>query len=166
MEMPVTKSSLRQKIVMDEIAGKNNAIQSYDKTLWTIRSGFLTLLFAAWGAVLSVVANNPYLLETVLVGMVCISFGLTFAGFLIDLNYVKRKFRCIHALAVLLDEAFRNIDTLDRMRKRKVWLRVSGDDVHLPPAKGYKNEVLVSCIIYPVPFISILVGAIITFLFL
>lgn len=41
-----------EKIIQSEISGKNAAINSYDKMMWTVRSGFLTLVFAAWGLII------------------------------------------------------------------------------------------------------------------
>lgn len=49
---------LIRQIVFDEIKGKNSAIHAYDKMIWTIRTGFLTLLFAGWGLLLSAVGKN------------------------------------------------------------------------------------------------------------
>ena len=37
--------SLHKEIILGEIAGKNSAIHAYDKILWMIRSGYLTLFY-------------------------------------------------------------------------------------------------------------------------
>ena len=44
--------SFLQELILNEIKGKNAAIHAYDRMSWTVRSGFLTLFFAAWGLVL------------------------------------------------------------------------------------------------------------------
>ena len=44
------------KLVNSEIAGKNNAIHAYDKMIWTVRTGFLTLVFVAWSFVIKAAA--------------------------------------------------------------------------------------------------------------
>ena len=71
--MPTTES-LEKKILLDEIAGKNQAIHSYDSMLWVIRTGFLTLLFTGWGLVLSSkdIANLPHP-EAILSALVVLS---------------------------------------------------------------------------------------------
>ena len=44
--------SLHKDIILGEIAGKNAAIHAYDKILWMIRTGYLTLFYGAWAIVL------------------------------------------------------------------------------------------------------------------
>ena len=40
------------KTIGDEISGKYQAIHKYDKIMWTLRSGFLTLVFGGGGLVI------------------------------------------------------------------------------------------------------------------
>ncbi len=40
------KEELFTKIVLGEISGKNPAIHDYDKMVWSVRTGLLTLYFA------------------------------------------------------------------------------------------------------------------------
>jgi hypothetical protein len=41
-----------EKIISDETAGKNAAINTYDRMMWTMRSRYLTLVFGGWGFVI------------------------------------------------------------------------------------------------------------------
>ena len=43
------KPELLEHMILEEIKGKNAAIHSYDKMMWTFRSGYLTLVFADGG---------------------------------------------------------------------------------------------------------------------
>lgn len=168
--VPASNLSLQQKIVMDEIAGKNNAIQTYDQTLWKIRSGFLTLFFAAWGALLSMsglfssgLQNAD--LKAIATAMLSVSFGLSVGGFIIDLNYIRRKYRCIYALSHLLTDAFDNIDTPGSYKHKAVWMKISGDDKDIKPNKvnSYKGALVEPLVLYSVPFLSILTGILLAF---
>lgn len=163
------ETSNKQKIVMDELAGKNNAIQTYDQTLWKIRSGFLTLLFAGWGALLSFLGDNPEMIAPFTAAMFCVSVGLSVAGLLIDLDYIERKYRCIVALRLLLEDAWKHIDEPDEFENKDKWLRISGDDTDIdftkPPCEpyeknSYKRARKVPFLIYLGALASILVGLI------
>ena len=50
--------SLQKDIILGEIAGKNTAIHAYDKILWMIRTGYLTLFYGGWAIVLNVIADS------------------------------------------------------------------------------------------------------------
>jgi hypothetical protein len=41
------------KTTGDEISVKIQAIHAYDKIVWTVRSGFLTLVFGGWGFIIN-----------------------------------------------------------------------------------------------------------------
>ncbi len=160
------ETTIIQKMVLDEISGKNNAIQSYDVTLWKIRSGFLTLLFAGWGALLSFLGDNAELIFSSTTAMFFVSLGLSLGGLFIDLNYVKRKFRCIKSLRLLLEDAYDHINEPDNFKNQNKWLRISGDDVEIGTAGGYRYALLVPYLIYIVPIISIAAGLFAMHLFL
>jgi hypothetical protein len=49
---------LLQKLFLDEITGKNQAIHAYDRMIWTVRTEFLTLFFAGWGILLKSIVDN------------------------------------------------------------------------------------------------------------
>ncbi|MBL0007106.1 MAG: hypothetical protein IPP25_07940 [Saprospiraceae bacterium] len=90
-----------EKFVSTEIGGKNTAIHAYDKMMWMVRSGYLTLVFAGWGFVIKAALENsldiqfikPYILL-----LSSFSIVLAFGAFLIDRNYARRKFRVITAV--------------------------------------------------------------------
>jgi len=90
-----------EQIILDEIGGKNNAIHAYDHMLWTVRSGFLTLFFVGWGFLLKGLLDQQHpgavdeAVTRVMTPMLLVSLGLSVGGFIIDLNYVRRKFRVI-----------------------------------------------------------------------
>ena len=48
---------MAESMLEKELAGKHNAAQVYDQRIWKIRTGFLTLSFASWGALIAVDEN-------------------------------------------------------------------------------------------------------------
>ena len=94
------------KIIHGEIEGKNRAIHAYDKIIWMIRSGYLTVFFIAWSILLKTLlehgGNPPAGLNGILLAMLLITLILSMGAFVIDINYIRRKFRVIHALDALL----------------------------------------------------------------
>jgi hypothetical protein len=158
-----------QKIVMDEIAGKNLAIHSYDKMIWMIRSGFLTLFGAGWGIFFKSIADNIMsnfllfrenlvLLRPVFIALLLISFALGIGGFTIDQCYVRRKFRVIHALDQILQAMVEKKDPGSRCPEEIMgYLRVSGDkdDQTYALVTGYRVERMNGLIIYFIPLIVV-----------
>jgi len=98
--------NLLQKIILDEMTGKNQAIHSYDKMIWAVRTGLLTLLFAGWGILIKSIIDNSsgtqITLNRLLIAMLLVSAALSVGGLIIDQNYIRRKFRVIYALDCLL----------------------------------------------------------------
>ena len=95
-----------EKFVLDEVAGKNDAIHGYDKIIWIIRSGFLTLVFAGWAILLKEMAGNMRLLKDasyLVLGMLFLSIGLAVVGYIVDFNYLRRKFRVVNIKNKLVD---------------------------------------------------------------
>lgn len=170
--------SLIKRVVLDEITGKNQAIHAYDKMVWTVRTGFLTLVFAGWGLLLSSVADSFTGCEgsdpvvkawPLLAAMVAVSVGLAVAGFIVDLNYVRRKFRVISALnglmAVIIEHDEAELMNREFIAKHlRPFLSISGDSGSRDYASvsGYKGARTISLIIYSVPLIG--VATAITFL--
>ena len=159
--------SFINQILLEEIAGKNKAIHAYDKILWTVRSGFLTIFFAGWGFFLESVVDisNREVLANITSLMLFVSAGISICGFIIDLNYVQRKFRVISALNQLYLIIVDNPD-ISQMMNDKTYegaiakvVRVSGDSgdksYHIP---GYEKEREVSFAIFFLPLISIGLG--------
>jgi hypothetical protein len=160
--------SFVEQIFLDEIAEKNKAIHAYDHILWTVRSGFLTLFFIGWGFVLKGILNEPnlHVVARVIIPMLFLSMGLSVGGFVIDLNYVRRKFRVIAALnrlysILLVPHNISQIIVSDENQRESLLkvVRISGDSgdrsYRIP---GYRNALMVSTLIYFIPIVLLLVG--------
>ena len=160
-----------KSLISSEVAGKNNAIHAYDRMVWTVRSGFLTLVFAGWSLTIkSAIENNINLLHVIPYVFMLTGFTLSLAigAFMIDRNYVRRKFRVITAVNTLMD-IITNSDLSDEQTQRNHQLpgllKISGDTDNSSYRSGaYENELLVSRIIYIVP--SMLVVGIAIYCFL
>ena len=142
-----------------EIAGKNAAIHAYDSMMWRVRSGYLTLLFAAWGYILGGALGkdaNIALIHRVTLSMLVISIGLALAGLLVDLNLKKRKFRVIASLNKLYAALWHGV--LDSSVQGE--LRVAGDSGGESYAQvaGYSSSRNLLFIIYGIPVALVAVG--------
>lgn len=158
--------TLREQIVIDEIAGKNAAIHAYDQIIWVARTGFLTLFFAGWALLLRALAEDcaasadavkPYIPI-----MLIISTGLTVGGMVVDLNYVVRKFRVIASLNKLMEIGFRYADQLDTLPKEKETevfsiLQVTGEGETSSCAipEGRRTAIIAALTVYIIPFICL-----------
>ncbi len=154
------KEELTSKIILGEITGKNQAIHAYDKMIWTVRTGFLTLFFASWGILLKSIVDNSSSTQTslqcVLVPMLFISITLSIGGLMIDQNYVRRKFRVIHALDSLLLILMKDIVQIDNNKNQIIdYIQVSGDkdDKNYQKVSGYRPAWRTGLVIYLVPLI-------------
>lgn len=155
--------SLRQQLVIDEMAGKNAAIHAYDHIIWVVRSGYLTLFFAGWALILKALieAAPGDSVNTYIPMMVIMSAGLSIGGLVIDLNYILRKFRVIASLNRLMELAFKYGDSLDSLGNDEddfmKALRVAGDSgkssFGIP--EGYQRAVVAAFIVYFTPFICL-----------
>lgn len=154
------------KIIQGEIEGKNAAIHAYDKMMWTVRSGFLTLVFGGWGLVIksavetkaALAAIKPYILM-----LSAFTIALAIGAYLIDRNYARRKFRVIHAanelMQLLMKTDLENID--DIKSKLRTLLQISGDaDNKSYRFRAFFNEMKVSKIIYMLTSVLIMLIAI------
>lgn len=150
---------LSEQIVLGEIAGKNAAIHAYDKIIWVIRSGYLTLFFAGWALMLqALIENSTQTSETTsyILAMLVVSVGLTVGGFVVDLNYILRKFRVINALNCLTEFAINHESSVNNNEINKELiqlLNVSGD----PYPSGRRTAIRAAIIIYMTPFICLVV---------
>lgn len=142
------------KIIQGEIEGKNTAIHAYDKMMWTVRSGYLTLVFGGWGLVIKSAVETKAELPTIkpyILMLSAFTIALAIGAYLIDRNYARRKFRVIHAvnelMQLLMKTDFENID--DIKIKLKSLLQISGDaDNKSYRFNAFFNEMKVSNIIY------------------
>jgi len=157
-----------QQVLLDEIAGKNAAVHAYDRILWTIRSGFVTVLFVGWGFILRSLAESaqPRVRPGVATAMLIASAGLAVTAFIVDIHYARRKFRVIADLNELLAYTVRYATSLlpDRPEvpapeSLLQVLCVSGesDDDRFRGA-GYTRAARISAVVYGVPPTFILAG--------
>ena len=154
------ENSFISKIIIDEIGGKNQAIHAYDKMIWTVRTGFLTVFFAGWGILLKSFvdksSDQPISQHDILIVMLLISITLSCGGYIIDVNYVRRKFRVIYALDKLLLTIMKRRETIiSDPQEIEKYLQVSGDkyDDNYKKVSGYSPALKSALIIYVVPII-------------
>jgi len=160
--------SFTEQIILGEIAGKNKAIHAFDSILWTVRSGFLTLFFVGWGFILRGAINERelHVVARVIIPMLLVSLGLSVGGFIIDLNYVKRKFCVISALNLLLPIVLEHPDISQNIENDKnkskslsKVVRVSGDSGDKSyRIAAYNNALVISVAIYFIPLVFLVVG--------
>lgn len=159
----MSEENLIQRIVLDEITGKNQAIHAYDRMIWTIRTGFLTLFFAGWGILFkSIVDSSSHIkdLGLIMVAMLMVSVAISIGGFVLDCNYTRRKFRVIFALDTLLLKILQKGNgILNNPLELEEIINVSGDkdDRNYKKVSGYKPALKAARIIYCTPLVIALV---------
>lgn len=161
-----------QKLVSSEIEGKNNAIHAYDKMVWTVRSGFLTLIFAGWSiAVKAAIESHASLIELIPYFFVLSIFSLSLAigAYRIDRNYARRKFRVItalnHLIQVIMNTESSKMESINNNELTQL-LSISGDaDNDSYKMQPYYNEINISRIIYGVPSL-VITGIFIYYIFI
>lgn len=157
-------TSFRQKMIINEIAGKKAAIHAYDKIVWTVRSGFLTLVFAGWALVIKAAIESDAEINEVApyFFMLCaFSIVLAVGGYLIDRNYVRRKFRVIRAVNDMM-HAMTQADFDDKQVDFGDLLGISGDADNKKYRIGaYRIEMVVTSTIYSVP--GVLIAALLVY---
>lgn len=146
-----------KQTVLNEISGKNVAIHAYDKIIWQVRTGFLSLTFGGWTFIIKgAIENGKTILQTsdFFYIMIAISIVLGISGFLIDRNYIRRKFRVINSLSILQELLinneidFENIKDTDRL-KIIPHIKIVGDSGNKNyKGVGYKQELTVSYLIF------------------
>ena len=159
--------SFLQELILNEIKGKNAAIHAYDRMSWTVRSGFLTLFFAAWGLVLGGMVKEhrtPSEMLPITTALLVVSLGLALGGLAIDMGYVVRKFKVINALNNLLQLLVDSGGDSDALLASEVrqslrhMLRVSGDSRGESLEKGWSVAAGLGAVIYILPFLVTVVG--------
>jgi hypothetical protein len=155
----MSELSLIEKLVLDEISGKNQAIHAYDRMMWTVRTGFLTLFFAGWGILLKALVEKPSrepdaLANRILLVMLLVSVALGTGGLVVDRNYTRRKFRVIYALDKLMSGVVRRHGQVHGdLGDIEAFLQVSGDkrDKNYRNVSGYRGEAAAGWTIYLLP---------------
>lgn len=157
-----TGSPLLQKIIQDELGGKYAGIHAYDKYMWTVRSGYLTLVFGAWGFFVksALEAQNVTIdkIRMYIIILAIMTILLSIGAFLIDRNYGRRKFRVINAvnafMKLVVSRSF-NLNEEHTIEKLAGLLQISGDasnDTY--KCSAYQNELFVGAIIFILPLFS------------
>lgn len=154
------KSNLLNQIILNEIGGKNMAVHAYDGIIWKVRTGFLTLIFAGWGIILTGLAQKNVELpeaEPFILIMLIVSSGLSIPGSVIDINYIRRKFRVIRDLNKLLRIAPKLAaeDADSYLQDLELCMRVSGDsgDDSYKQVTGYYGAFIAGLVVYFFPLI-------------
>jgi hypothetical protein len=159
--------TLLEKIVLGEVEGKHKAIHAYDAMMWKIRTGFLTLLFGGWAILLKGLAEDicthrPREYVALVLGLLLFSGGFAVGAWIIDRNYLQRKFRVIFALNRLLEEV--RSSGGDLMKVSPDLLKIAGDNADMPfEGRGYRNASLTELSVYLAP-LAILAAALLVIL--
>ncbi len=156
-------------LVLGQIEGKNKALHAYDGMIWRVRAGALTLLFAGWGVLLSALASQsqPTLSRDqvgwLVVALGTLSLSLTIGGFVIDLNYVRRKFRVIHAMLEFYKHVKQDpsgdFESAQARSLLETFLDISGDNgTKNYRGRGYTQAFWVAVIVYSVPLAGVAIA--------
>ena len=166
----MTKEQL-EDLVKNELAGKNGAIHAYDKMMWTVRTGFITLVFAGWGLLIKAAVEYGRTImqvESYIDMLAAATIIIAVSGYMVDSNYAKRKFRVISAidqltkLWILTDPGKINDD--DQAEFIRL-LSISGDVANNKyKSSAFSNEQFVSIVIYFFPAASTAIFAILLIL--
>ena len=147
-------------MLTNELAGKHTAAQVYDERIWKIRTGFLTLTFASWGALLAVGSDLKAAREGA-APLLAITLALAVAGFVVEFFYVCRKARCVKVINDMSVNLYRLLESHQSAGEAvRHWLRFSGDDDEVSP-KGsplFTWAVAESLIIYLTPAVGFVVA--------
>lgn len=161
--MKTESRDVLSQLVLGEIAGKNAANHAYDKILWQIRSGYLTLVFVGWSVLLKAIAeanlDNARGLRLTL-GLVLVTIGLAIGGWFIDRGYLRRKFRVILAQNDLVNAIKESPESLANVPVQL--LTVSGDNGEARFASvGYAENLRAATAVYFVPLFAIIAAVIV-----
>ena len=167
-----SKNPIFYQLLFNELEGKNRAIHAYDSILWKVRTGFLTLIFAGFGIILSGLIKDGVDIsraQQYLFVMLLVSSGLSISAIIIDINYLNRKFRVIRHLNKLLKVA----STLDanpneeKLKELRQYFKVSGDSGgnFYKDVKGYSGALSIAFFVYLIP-VFVLWGGWIFFAFI
>lgn len=147
--------SIAEKLVFVEIGGKNAAIHAYDKIIWQVRLGFLTLVFGGWTLIIesSIEIGKQFQeVKEYFIFMSVLSIITAIGAFAIDKKYVKNKFRVVLSLTKLQEKMLeiRNDKMVDNLLTDiQDYIGVVGDSGDAQfKGKGYNSEMTVVFWIY------------------
>ena len=164
---PSTQYSILEQVVLAEVEGKNLAIHAYDGMVWKVRSGFLTLFFGGWSILLKAIVAAPApnwdTDGALAIALLLFSFGFALVAWVIDRNYIRRKFRVILSLDALTATL---INSGGDVRKIPAALiNVAGDNSDmLFDCGGYRQARRAELAIYLVPLLALISGLGVIFL--
>jgi hypothetical protein len=152
-----------QQLINHELAGKNAAIHAYDKMMWTVRTGFLTLTFAGWGLLIKAAVENNRSIQEIdafIIMLAVTTLVIAISAFLIDRNYARRKFRVIAAanelVSVWLSTDDGKVDLASESKFVSL-LQISGDAANKAyECAAYNNELFVGRVIYLFPCLMVI----------
>jgi hypothetical protein len=159
--------TLLEKFILTEIQGKYTAIHAYDKMMWMVRSGFLTLVFAGWGFVVKAAVESSLTIQLIkpyIFILSAFSLILAYGAFLIDRNYARRKFRVITAVNDLVRMVLSHDLSKDVNCNNLIdLLNISGDaDNQNYETPEFKNEIGISHLIYLIPSVLVCIISLIS----
>ena len=140
--------------------GKNQAIHEYDKMLWNLRIGYLTVFFAVWALLLKKVIETPeYVYSNELLRLMAIlGLFISLGALFVDLNYSWRKYKVIAALNKLYRKITAMASAKDpRLKVFRKLILISGTTIlkskNIKDQKkmiesGFIKELLVCLVIY------------------
>lgn len=158
------KSNPATEMLTSELAGKHNAAQVYDERIWKIRTGFLTLTFASWGALLAV---GMQAMQKGAAPLLAITVALAIAGLATEFFYVCRKSRCIKVINEMSIGLYRLLESDETAGEDvELWLRFSGDDdrVSAMDSPMFGRACVESLIIYATPALGFFVAYLLFFI--
>jgi len=157
--------TLLQKTILFEMEGKNQAIHEYDKMIWVLRTGFLTVFFATWALLIkSIIDNGDISIFCQLWDLLAIiAIVITLGALIVDSNYVRRKYRVIKAL----NKMYKTIIEVSKAgfpgaEIFKEVLQISGTTTDSDPGTlkgtGYWRDMIICLVVYLMPLIALLIG--------
>jgi hypothetical protein len=157
--------TLMQKTILFEMDGKNQAIHEYDKMIWVLRTGFLTVFFAIWGLLIKSIIDNGGIsnFNQLFDLMAILGIVITLGALIVDSNYVRRKYRVIKAL----NKLYKTIIEVSKVGSPgagvfKEVLQISGTTSDIDPGTlkgtGYWRDMIICLIVYLMPLIALLIG--------
>jgi hypothetical protein len=156
------KNTIIYQLLFKELEGKNRAIHAYDSILWKVRTGFLTLIFAGFGIILSGLIKDGVDIskaQQYLFAMLLVSSGLSISAIIIDVNYLNRKFRVIGHLNELMKvaSALDADPNEEKLKELRQYFMVSGDSGgnFYKDVKGYPGALSIAFFVYLIPVIVI-----------
>jgi len=153
-----------------EMGGKNQAIHEYDKMIWQLRIGYLTVFFTVWGLIIKSLIDKGTInqLDQIVSLMSLLAIVITIGACGVDSSYVRRKYKVINALnklyGTIIDYAEGDHEQFEKFRKTLI---ISGTTAHSFKAatksdklvgSGYWREVVVCIVVYLIPLLVLLIG--------